>query len=51
MINNRKMKSTDPMLDDWVEGCKNITWNKHLLSVEDEETIMKIANKLKHRSK
>ena len=48
---NDKQKSSNPMLDNYVHACYTLAKCQHLLSNEDEETLMRIARKLKPQSK
>jgi len=48
---NRKHNSTNPMLDDWVQACYTLAKSSHLISKEDEKTLMEIARKVSSQSK
>jgi len=48
---NDKQNSTNPMLDNYVRACHTLARTNHLISKEDEETIMKIAKKVMAQSK
>jgi hypothetical protein len=50
-FHNDKQNSTNPMLDTWVTSCAVLSENNHLVSPEEEQMILDIAKKLKHRSK
>jgi hypothetical protein len=48
---NEKQQSSNPMLDDYVQACYTLAKCNHLLSNEDEQTIMEIARKVQSQSK
>ena len=48
---NNRQNSTNPMLDNWCNACLTLMKSNHLLSSEDEETIMNIAKKLSHQTR